>query len=660
MFICVMQGTPAYAANTRSTSFTYSLQITGGIGITQDAYVPTGVLMDLGLNGAQDMFVLGMNMYIADTGNKRVLAVDLNTMEYRIIGEGILTEPHGVSADRHGRVYVADSQAVFRFNSGGDLELTFERPTTPNFGINAPFNPIRVAPSDDGGVYIVSEGSTAGIIFMNGRGEFLGYFASNNVKMSIAQRIMRAVLTERQQSRFLRISPVAYAHIFRGEDGLIYTANRGSDVSISRHSISGIDLLADTGSMTLNDVGDIHVTPDGRMFAVEYGSGRIFQFQNEGYILNIFGGGSGNTERVGLFASPSGIGVDDKNRLFVLDEVRNFIQMFEPTVTQLQLFEATKLYEDGRYLESHELLRQMLIFNDTSFLAHLYMGRIYMQLLDYKHALEHFRIANLPFLYSQSFWELRNAWLRTYLGYVMLALLFLFVLWRAVKIADRRVGILGFAGRLKTRCNEFRLYRDLTAITYVIRHPIDNAYNIHAGKTGSYRAGLCIYAALFVIYILSQVGEGFIFSQDPDRFSFFNATLYFIIIPLLFVGVNYYIAQIHDGNGRFKDIFLCVVYGFSPVLLFMPLVILFANVSTVNEAFLIIIFTYVLLIWSAVNIFVALSEIHEYSFTQTVASLLITFFFMLVVVLALSILYMLARQMFDFGQEIVTEVMLRV
>jgi len=645
-----------------STSHTYTLLTTGGVGISQNAYIPTDVLMDFGLDSAQDIFVLGMNMYIADTGNSRALVVDFHTMEYRVIGEGVLVNPRGIAADEWGRIFVADNNAVFRFDANGELEFTFTRPTTPNFGRYEPFNPVKVAPGGaDGGVYIISEGSTAGVIFMNGYGEFLGYFASNNIEMSISQRLMRAVLTEEQQARFLRVVPAVYANIFRGEDGLVYTINRGSGVSMRRHSISGIDLLAHSrGNMPLVDVGDIHVTADGRMYAVQQGSGHIFVLTNEGYLLAVFGGSSSPTERVGLFVSPSGIGVDDLGRLFVLDQVRNFIQIFEPTAPQLMLYEAMWLYGEGRYLESQALFREMLIFNSASFLGHLYMGRIYMQLLDYEQAAHHFRIANVIDLYSRAYWEIRNSWLQTNMSYILLGIFIFIFLWRMVKFLDKRFGILAFARTAKDKLGNYRLYRDLTAVKYALKHPIDNAYNVHVNETGSYGVGLILAGILYILFILFQVGMGYIFSQDIDNFSFMNATLYFVTIPLLFITVNYYVTSIYDGNGSFKDVFLSVVYGFTPVLLFQPFIIIFANFATLNETFLIVLGTGFLLVWSAINIFISLGEIHEYSVRETIKSLLITFFYMLVVVLALSIIYMLGRQLFGFIQEIFTEVTLRV
>jgi hypothetical protein len=51
----------------------------GRLVITQDAYLPDETLTDLGLSGPEDLFVHGDEVFIADTGNQRVLVYDMRT-----------------------------------------------------------------------------------------------------------------------------------------------------------------------------------------------------------------------------------------------------------------------------------------------------------------------------------------------------------------------------------------------------------------------------------------------------------------------------------------------------------------------------------------------------------------------------------------------------
>ena len=76
--------------------------------VVQDAYLPSSIYSDLGLSSPQDLDVKAGKMYIADTGNKRILRIDLTTGEKDEIGQKLLKQPTGVAVDSEGRIYVAD------------------------------------------------------------------------------------------------------------------------------------------------------------------------------------------------------------------------------------------------------------------------------------------------------------------------------------------------------------------------------------------------------------------------------------------------------------------------------------------------------------------------------------------------------------------------
>lgn len=61
---------------------------------TQDAYIPLSLTYDLGgytLSSPQDIVIDAANqLYIADTGNSRVIVYDMENNQARLIGENIL------------------------------------------------------------------------------------------------------------------------------------------------------------------------------------------------------------------------------------------------------------------------------------------------------------------------------------------------------------------------------------------------------------------------------------------------------------------------------------------------------------------------------------------------------------------------------------------
>ena len=102
-----------------------------------------------------------------------------------------------------------------------------------------------------------------------------------------------------------------------------------------------------------------------------------------------------------------------------------------------------------------------------------------------------------------------------------------------------------------------------------------------------------------------------------------------------------------------------MAYSLSPVVLFLPWLIIFSNFATIDESYLIYTVLGILLLLCAVYIVLAIIEVQQYTFRQTLFNVLVTLFFMAVLVFAISISYLLLKQVIDFIVSIITEVNLR-
>lgn len=651
----------AFAAQTASTGYTINIGVDGSPQLTQDAYLPTKLFMDLGLRGPKDLFIKDDILYIADSGNGRVLRIALNTLAIEVIGADLLRNPTGVSADEDGRIYVADYSArkAYRFAPDGTLEMTFEKPEAASFGRNSSYIPLKVAPGDGGGLYLVNEGSVAGIVQMSGEGEFLGYFAANTVTMSLSDLLRGVFLTEEQQRFSMARTPPAFANIFRGDDRLIYTINRGANVAIKKHAISGNNLLDEANARILMDNPvDLAVSADGRMLVVTT-DGTVGEYTADGYFICLFAGPSNRTDRIGLFDAPSGIGVDSRNNIYVLDERRQAIQVFAPTPAQHSLYQAMTHYNNGAYDDSIMSLQRVVKYNDTSFLAHLFLGRNYLQKNDYYAAEAEFRTAGDRGYFSQAYWETRNQWLQNNTGWILAVVLVVVVIWLALgTILKFRPGFLRKDdGAARSRP---RLVHDLMQVGYAIRHPIDNYYNIRVGLTGSMVSATLLYVLAFALLVLYQVARGFIFSVDVSRYSLFYTGVYFFGILGLFLAGNFFISSINDGDGTFRQIYIGSGYALAPVFLILPPVILLSNFLSLDESFFVQAATMFMLAWTLVTVYLMVMQIHDYSFKEGTASLLMTLFFMIVAILVGSLVFLLLKQVVVFVQDAITEVVLRV
>src|SRR5690606_36452546 len=163
----------------------------GDFVLTQTAYEPAGLLsMNVTLNQPRDIFIKDDVIYIADTGNKRILSVTLDGQtEVLITG---LVEPTGVHVDDDHKLYVADkgANAIYVYDENLNLTLTIDRPDEPIFGINSPFVPIKVATGPRCIIYATGEGSVSGVTSFNYMGEFLGYLATNPTNKTFFREIL--------------------------------------------------------------------------------------------------------------------------------------------------------------------------------------------------------------------------------------------------------------------------------------------------------------------------------------------------------------------------------------------------------------------------------------------------------------------------------------
>ena len=157
----------------------------GSIVTTQTAYMPVSRISLSGeyeygaLNAPEDMIVDKSEgrVYIADTGNKRVVVTGLDGKVLTVIGEGVLSQPTGLAIG-NGYLFVCDktNKLVYIYDkSTYELATTIDRPDNPLVGANTPYVPTKITVDSRGNMYLVSEGCVSGLMQINMEGEFVGY-----------------------------------------------------------------------------------------------------------------------------------------------------------------------------------------------------------------------------------------------------------------------------------------------------------------------------------------------------------------------------------------------------------------------------------------------------------------------------------------------------
>ncbi|OAA31941.1 hypothetical protein AT15_03705 [Kosmotoga arenicorallina S304] len=641
-----------------STYLTYTLTGNSKWKVTQDAYVVSEVLFaDYDLYYPEDIFIKDGKMYIADSGNARIVVFDLETREIETIGDFSLWMPTGVFvSDRF--IYVADpgTSEVVVFDKKGKEISRIGRPKNILFGEYGNFIPRKLVVDKRGNLYIVSEGSSEGIIQLDINGEFLGYFGANRVWIGFLDKFIDLFYTEEQKSVFLSRIPKPFTNIAIDDRGLIYTLTQNENGNaIKKHNTLGNNILSKSKSNQMVDepnFTDITITGDGRILALTE-TGLIYEYDPEGNLIFSFGGRAISTERFGLFSVASGIACDEEGKIYVLDKERGLVHVFNPTEYTNILHEALNLYINGKYLESKETWQKVMTYDGYLRIAHYGLGKAYFQSGEFEKAAVHFKEAYAKAEYSDAYWELRNAFIQKHMGLFLLVFVIVFFLFT---VLSRMRSKKSNAFRISIKS---RLVRDVLYVKNMLRHPLDTFYYLKSGDHGSVLSATILYLIFFIVVLLDYFGRSFIFNLNVSDRSVAFVLLTTSGITVLWVFSNWLLSSINDGMGTLKDVYIFTSYSFAPYILFQPLVIMLTYILTYNEEFLVDFISFINIGWSFVMLFTGVKEVHDYDIKGTVKNFLLTLGWIFVMILVISIVYMLWDQLIDTVYSIIQEVLYR-
>ena len=646
---------------------TFTLGVNKNLVETQTAYEPVRSMIRFGdelLNNPQDLR-LGPdgNLYIADTGNKRILIVSKEGELIRIIKDKKnFKTPSGVNVDGEGNIYVADesSRAVLVYSPEGELIRTWEKPTHPLFGETAPYKPRKVVIDKRGNLYICSKGNTNGIVQISpaGEGEFLGYYGANASNVSILTAIKKAVFTDEQLSSMAGIVPISVENICIDEKGMVYAVSQTNDErSLRRLNVAGRNTLTPDYWTELTTA--VASSGKGSVFTAN-ANGRIVEYTSEGDMLYVFGAFDSGDQRVGTFKSVTGIAVDEDYRIYVLDAVLGSIQVLAPTEFTNLVHQAFALFQDGKYAESKAPWTEVQRMNSLFTYANTGMGEALYREGNYDEALTNFRNSGNRQGYSDAYWELRSNWLHSNVGTILIVLAGAAVLIGLIKFLNRKTHFLAPLERAKERIGNIRILKQTGWAFRMLKNPYDCCYGIKREGRAGWLSAVIILAIYFLLSIISKYYSGFLFKTVQEgQFEVLNDFLMFFGIWLLLVICCYLVCTIKDGESRFKDLFIGGAYILAPMIVFLPVRIVLTNVLTFNEGFFITLIDVISYGWTGLLIILMLMYLNDYSFKRTIVILILTLFTVLITVCLMFVIYVLVTQLVNFISGIYGEVVYR-
>ncbi len=646
---------------------TYTVDGYGSVTETQTAYLPYATITKIGEEAlvAPTDFTITKDgyMYILDSGNKRVVVSDMEGNLIKIFGQDILVNPFGIYVTSDHTCYVADRDArcIQVFNADGEFINAYGKPNHPLYGETLDFLPKKVVVNDSGTMYVICESNTNGIVQISpvDGGTFLGYFGTNNTSASLWRIIWRAIQTDAQRAKSQGNIPSTPDNMAIDDKGLIYTVTRGEEYdTLKRLNIAGTNMIeADAYEPVPAAVA---VGNHDNVFVAST-QGYIYEYNNDGELLFVFGGLDSDQNRIGLSSKVEAIQIGMDDKIYVLDSDDARIQVFEPTEFTQLLHDALYLFSKGRYTESKEPLMEVLEMNNLFDYANMAMGKALIQEENYEEAIEYAKLAKDWDTYSDAFWEIRNEWLKDNLVAVVLICVALWIIKKLLGFLDEKYGILELPKELLAKFGNLKLIKEMRYMFFFMRHPIDGCYGIKREKKVSVLSANALLAIGILFYIINKYFCGFLFKTVREGYFDIFSDMGLIVIALLLVtGCNYLMCTINEGEGKLKHIYCSLIYSFAPYLVFMPFIFAISHVITYNESFFVTFASLFMWVWIAILVFISIREINNYTIKETVKIIGLTAFTILIALLLAFILYVLGSQVIDFVQSIFREAVYKI
>lgn len=652
-----------------STAYTYTLSTDYFIIRTQDAYMPgSAILREIGLRSPEDLFIVGKDMYIADTGNQRIVRYRMDTGLVEFLGEGMLRQPTGVCVSEDGRIFVADygaSTVVILDLNRPEEVVTIGRPDSALYGSTTPYKPQKVAVDGFGNLYVTSEGTHEGILQFDVNGNFAGFFGANKADpLNPMEWIQENFFTEEQKSRLLLRNPPRIANLDVSSENLVYSVTQfRARESLKKLNLAGINIMLYKRIHGEDNYVDVTVGPGGEMFAVT-NTGSITEYDRDGRYLFAFGGRAIASDRNGLTSVVSAIAVDHEYNLYVLDKQRGIVQPYVPTDFALSIHEGLAHYHAGKYGEAADIWSEFLRLTPRASFAHWGYGLALWQMGEYAEAQYHLELVGDLGYASDAFWERRNEWLMNHLAQVLLWLAILsLVLWLLGVIRKRTTLFRGLEQRWHNWLERYKLLRDLVYMKHMIRHPIDAVYDLKRGYYGSLSSASILYIGALVVWLADNILTANLFNRQAFSYTWQNPLVItgMVVVPvILFVVGNYFISSINDGEGSFVNVYIVMAYALSAYILFTPAITVLSHGLTLNESFVYVLLKLLVSGYTLILVFISAKETHNYTFGGTIKNLLLTLCFIALAILAMLILYLMWNELIGFFVTLFEEVRYRV
>ena len=696
---CLVIGVGASSAY---QTYTYSI---GGFALySPDAYVADRVVdsnsmgLDVPILDPNDIISDNDgNVYIADTGNNRIVCLDRYYNVEFIMDSFVNTYGVNDSLSAPEGLYVTDdyiwvcdtgNARIVVFDREGNFVRLIKAPESNLFGDSKLYSPVAIAVDQYNRLFVVSSTTYQGIIVMNGDGEFTNFIGAQAVTLSAWDILWRRFRTDEQKAQQSDVVSTEFNNIAIDEDGFIYVttstigegqvqsaikgkSKEGTYMPVKKLNPKGdeimkrngfwppageVDFNTSSADKGISPVGvstiiDVAVGEEGTWSIIDSKRQRIYTYDGNGNLLFAFGDiGTMMGNLTGIEAITY-----QGDKMLVLDKTNANFTVFTRTTYGDTLIDAIAAVNDQNSKLAINLWTEILKSNSNFDTAYVGIGQAMFRDGLYTESLEQFEAAYDTVNWSKSFQEIRREWMSDYfillvLGIVAVIVAFYFIAGKIGKINQKYT----HSGGKRT------FFSELMYGFYVMLHPFDGFWDLKHEKRGSVRASIVYIVITILAFYYQSIGQGYLLNSTGVYSSIWEQAIGVLVPLLLFVLSNWCLTTLFEGEGSFKDVFIACSYSLLPIPLLIIPATLASNIVTNSELGIISMISTVAFIWLGLLIFFGTQVTHDYTMSKNVITVLGTAVGMIFIIFLVLLFSTLIGKMVSLVTNIVTELRFRM
>lgn len=448
-----------------------------------DVYIPDAYSYNQTINlvdnkGVQvknpgDLFVSSTGeIYVADTGNSRIMIFDKNFNFEKSItqvkdSKGNVTQlnqPQGIYVYKNGEMLIADTQnnRIVKCDGNGNATLFITKPSgMTGVGAKINFMPMKLSVDSIGRIYVVAQSINEGFLELDEQGNFITYTGAPTVSTDPFTVFWRKFSTQAQKNAMVQFVPTEYNSIFIDDQDFVWgtiselkasdIANAinskdksGSVAPIRKMNSTGGDVLRRDGmeaplgdlwfsgmkdpdssnTISPSRIVDVALGQDGTYSILDQNRCHIFTYDSEGNLLYVFG--SKGTRKSSM-SQPDALCYVGRN-IIVLDSQNNQLQEFSPTTYGNNVLDAVSDQYKGNFKAANAKWTNIANENTNFQYAFEGLGNANLSQKNYVKAMQCYQYAHEPDDYSTTYVLLRKDRMKIYFPIIFSVLLIIIVI----------------------------------------------------------------------------------------------------------------------------------------------------------------------------------------------------------------------------------------